>query len=37
MKIHFILESVTQALHFEWGHSGQLLSGMLKRNDIKFL
>lgn len=28
---------VTQALHFELGHSGQLLSGELQRNNIHIL
>lgn len=34
MKVHFILQLVTQALHLELGHSGKLLSGKLQRNNI---
>lgn len=34
MKVHFILQLITQALHLELGHSGKLLSGKLQRNNI---
>ena len=34
MKVHFILQLVAQALHFELGHSGELFCGKLQRNNI---